>query len=836
MRKNKIFNRKGFYPLYTTLGVLLLLMSLIIAFQWQEQESYGFQSHLDRLEYIKINHAVENVKQISTSTLQNALYDALMGIGKFNWETGKNPFLYYGREEGWERIVISLRSRAADNFNDNMKITCDFYDGERFIFAFDEGINITVYPFNESSIRILENGEYIDAVFDMPKMLTSRYGDWEALVPESSFSIPLRVRLKDIYYRAWDFDNSFRDTAEWFITASLYARVYKRVASRDNGAMIKVGDYSFDPTGVLLYGDIETIKDFVGSPSSLLDIGAIPAAAYFAEWTILSEPSLLPPGVDLESQSDIDKLQDSILDRIDFVEEQSDTCNSLTGAERDACESLYDPDVLEQEIEVAEEQLARLEDILDNSRDWIEGNDFTEDLYDFWVRDCKKRQKNCKELETIWERRWCKWRFERDICIERNLRGKGYGFNDWTCEEFRENAVEIIEPLLEHLSTELSSEPTEARNDYVSDIASTAPELYENMEENEQYIGLSQLEEYGEDAYRAKDKLHDIMVSNLLESKMRDRYCRKNEEKGDCTQDCNCEDPDCHTISCRGAKCASGAYEYSCVGDRDLGRERITWCTETDTGKRRKEYVDQCGCRCRASFDLLWEINEALEPTVLALQSTVTGLREDIKARKEMLEVYEKAEGFVDKTENLDGAETRYDVTSKIEVKKVSFDKGELSEGWHFQPEAGYENREEGICGDVLESSLLYGAQIAAASLGNFFTGGALTDIQKRAVEYFPVIIESTVVFKITESIIDDGNRIVLQNIASTDGALGAEGDGRLFTYAPFEFEIYKDMQFELGSKTGNRVIAYVRMSDLAKLPKIYDGLSDCPGAIKIDD
>jgi len=79
--------------------------------------------------------------------------------------------------------------------------------------------------------------------------------------------------------------------------------------------------------------------------------------------------------------------------------------------------------------------------------------------------------------------------------------------------------------------------------------------------------------------------------------------------------------------------------------------------------------------------------------------------------------------------------------------------------------------------------------------------------------------------YNLTETLIDDANRVVLRNI-------GGEG-GELYTYAPFEFEIYKNRQFSIGSATGGRVIVYVYLPAVkGGLQRIMDGLasSECTG------
>jgi hypothetical protein len=125
-----------------------------------------------------------------------------------------------------------------------------------------------------------------------------------------------------------------------------------------------------------------------------------------------------------------------------------------------------------------------------------------------------------------------------------------------------------------------------------------------------------------------------------------------------------------------------------------------------------------------------------------------------------------------------------------------------------------------------MESLGVYTIQIAAMSLGMIFSGGTAYEILKYLYQYFPVIYETEASYNLTEVLIDDGNRVVLDNVAG-DG-------GELYVYAPLEFEIYKDHEFTIGSGTLGRVIVYVHMSPEFKIPEkmetILSGLSDCEG------
>jgi len=302
-------------------------------------------------------------------------------------------------------------------------------------------------------------------------------------------------------------------------------------------------------------------------------------------------------------------------------------------------------------------------------------------------------------------------------------------------------------------------------------------------------------------------------------------------DEDDCEFDSDCVKWDCDpTPSCRGPSCRSGNDYYECVADLKTGSRTKTCTVYTDDDEYEADKtISQCGCRCYPDLGLVEELKETLELVYDGLKQTEKTLREQKDALWKQLEAHRKSDELKARVADLRGGDSSYDVLSRLDVKYVKYDTG--WKGWEQYVPGGFMQRNEGVCGDSMESVVLYTAQIAAASLATFFSCGLASPLLQYAIDFFPLIIESEVSFELTETLVDDGNRMILTNLASTGDRLGEPGDGRLFTYAPFEFEIYKKHKFNLGSVSGNRVIVYLYLPAVeGHINRAIEGLSSCSG------
>jgi hypothetical protein len=232
--------------------------------------------------------------------------------------------------------------------------------------------------------------------------------------------------------------------------------------------------------------------------------------------------------------------------------------------------------------------------------------------------------------------------------------------------------------------------------------------------------------------------------------------------------------------------------------------------------------LDVCRCDCKASLDLAVSIHTNLEALIEHLGKTVSALERTYDELSAQLEVREKSEEYSEIVSDMDREDLGYDVFSRIDPGQVKYDQGFLGEKCYNAPTI--EDREKGVCGDSVESVTVYTVQIAAASLATVLTGGAGAKLVEYAMKFFPMIFETGVVYNLTETLIDDGNRVILDNMA---------GEGsELYTYSPFQFEIYRDHEFSIGTASFNRVIVYINLDAIDRdytkaLQKIIDGLVD---------
>jgi len=415
MAMNKIIKpgKKGFYPLFTTLGLLMVLMVISLAIQWNAGEDSSYGAHIDRLSWLRINSAVGNVRTMVSSSLKDVLYNALMDTGKI--ENGTvNKYLLLSKDKGWERIVDDVRAAVSEGFNSEIPKLADYHDGYQSTFTFEEGINVTLGELSEEDLGITEADGGLVGVARMPLTVTNRYLGWEAMLFEANVTIPLEIRLKDVFERAWDFHSNYQSTAQWTFTGALYARAYLNAYASTSGPLLKEAHYDFDPVATLLFGDLETVEAFGKDVGSALDIGAIPAATWLAEWKYLSEPSFLPAGFDLAGQ-DADKARNAITNSYRMGEIEEEACRNATDHAR--CESIYDPETLRSELAVLKEKADTFDDLAGDLKSWLNRHD---EKYLAKYLDCKSCYEEFQICYKACHSKRCKekCRNARDSCEE----------------------------------------------------------------------------------------------------------------------------------------------------------------------------------------------------------------------------------------------------------------------------------------------------------------------------------------------------------------------------------------------------------------------------------
>lgn len=855
---------KGFYPLFTTLGLVLVIIVVAIAIQWNAKGDKAYESHIDRLSWLRIDHAVGNVRQMASDSLRDLFYDAIASVGEIR-EGTMNPYLNYSTlEDGWDAVVEAIRQNVSGRFKDVVPSLADYSDGNQNTFVFEEGINVTIGELRPSDLGIQEAGDEIVGVVELPMTVTNRYQGWEATLFESNITIPLNVRLKDMYERAWEFNEEYESLASMTFTAALYGRAWANAYCLEalerlglcssSGPFLKEPNYDFDPIATLLFGDLQTIKDFADNIGSILNTGAIPAATYFAEWQHLSEPSFLPPGFDL-TNGDAAEAREVITGNYNLEQAGGEACIGSSASQPAVCDLLFDHDALDDEISAVEDQASAYDNVLHLIDEWFNTYDVDdyvncellcdnkypcETKYKNCIAGCvaggfgKSCRRSCKDQHESCEDKLdkCEDDGKEDACRLKVL-NKMFPLDQSDCDEFRENTLAIIEGLNDQLK-QLDDEACkkildDAESKYINRV-NVDPRVDGVFEENNMSYGIHDTRKYCVRSLSSLSDLNSIASSDLLRRKLSDSMCLNN-KIGDCEDpgnECNKEE---YCGSCRYPSCPGDGRSYTCTGDFDVGRpDRKDVCEECSTNSRGRRvcdkenyYIDQCKCRCRPRIELLLDIFQDLVEVRFYLEKTATALEKTAENFESQQKAMEDASKLLKKAEDLAPKKLGYDVFSRIDTDFVGYDKGEIMDGKFCYYDPDFENRDDGVCGDSVESGIMYTVQIAAAALATLFSGGTAAPLLNYAKDFFPMIFESGVKYNLTETLIDDGNRVMLTNVA--DG-------GELYVYAPFEFEIYENKEFEIGSATFNRVIVYVYLPSAGGLDRVMEGLLDksCKG------
>lgn len=814
--------KRATIPIFGVMGAILLLISISISISLDRQDSSDFQTHIERLSKNKLDHAVDNLRMMLIATIRENAYEAIIDVGKIPEGQTINPHLTHSRDVGWNLVLKNLSKSIADSSVTEISSLADYSDGEFHHFYFD-GINLTVSSFDPSQISFLESGGELLINVTLPEIYSNKFNGWRASLFGGGLTIALDVRLKDMYDRCWDFVRHYESNVMITITGALYTRAFLTATIGRNGPFLDAGDYFFDPIHTLLYADMDTIGSIAEKPLSLADLGAIPLATYLSEWAYLSEPSFLPPGLDFMAGEGAEAL-DAISET--YSNDFSELCKGLEGDDEQYCEEFYDLDNLEARVEGLAAEIDELEKLLDDLHDWFDGYNTTP--Y-YACKSCYEEEREClracEGLSGRAEDR-CEDRCDRreDRCSERHPDQKSECREDEfsrlradgiDCNQFAEEARDIIDLTTAAIEEYDSSECARSLQDYYDKYRpQKGDQLSTIFDENHLGYGMEQSLTFCDDLEDALDGLSQIKTSRLRASDISDRFCNRRREVGDCRSDSDCEDGGSCGISCHYPSCPSGGQSYDCLGDVVVGfrTEDCRVCGERGCSNRHDK-ISQCNCRCRVSMDLLNSISTKLLAVLHYVRWTHGALLETYRPLSELLSNMKDQKRLSDTAKSLpEGA--GYDVFGKVDILSVQYDKGEFLGGKQCYFKPGYEEREEGVCGDVIESTAVYTAQIVAC----FLTGGATAEL---LVKFFPMIFETNTAFKVTETLIDDSNRVILTNLA---------GPGtKLYTYAPLEFEIYRDHVFASGPLSMGRIMVYVYMNNPQSIKKIGEGLSSCP-------
>jgi hypothetical protein len=709
----------------------------------------------------------------------------------------------------------------------------DFSNEYQSTFIFEEGINISISRLAPDGIDIREGEDGLVATVTLPMLTSAKYNDWQGNIYEKGIIIPLNARVKDMYERAQEFHKNYENIVTWVFTLAIYARAYYNAYDSANGPLLKEGHYSFDPVATILFGGVEDVTDIVGDIGSIFDMGAVPLATGVAEWWYLSEPAFLPAGFDL-GREDADRVLQAFSANNNMTEKQKKICEESSDPE--SCELIYDREKLEETVDLLSEEKEKYRELFRDVKSWI--NHYDTDNYEDCgdVRNCEERYEDCMEdAEDVGDddRR----RRKEEQCYRRHGepcedKYEGVGdkkgkcrydelkdlFGGMSCDEFREDARELIIAINATMS---NPDSRTCQNEIDSSKSATddlnmKKNLKKKFNKNREDFGYSEVRPNCKAPTRSLEDLLDIFTDDLV-PELSDSSC-DTETRGVCIDEWDCGSAGECDVECERTQCSGGmGGVFKCIGDKEVS-DREYSCDEGE------DRISNCDCRCVPSIKILQKMDEPLRKIRNHIKTTKLALTRAHSDLSSQLEAHEYEDKLSEIAENLEINKLGYDVFGRIDTHLVKYNKGNLMGGEKCYYDPTFEDVDKGVCGNSEESIIVYTAQIAAAALASVFSGGLTEKLLEYAIQFFPAIYDSGITYNLTETLIDDGNRIFLDNIAKE----GSE----LYTYSPFQFEIYRDREFSIGSGTLNRVIVYIYLSSPDKLQRITDALADgsCEG------
>ena len=832
-------NKKGFYPLYTTLGIILVIIVLSIVIQWRQYEYREFESHVDQIAYQKVKHAALNTKQLIAISMRQAAYDALVSIGTIPEGESLNPYVdrdkYQTKEDAWRNLTKYMKNKIASKTGADILSLADYAYADDAVYDYGD-INVTLTVPGKNAVNITDKGDHLMITMEMPALSTNKFKNWRFDADETLIKVPVQTRLKDMHSRAWDFHYCYEEKVNWVLTIALMARITDRAYLNPEDQFIKLSDITFDPIETVLSSNAEEFKLILDEPGKLMNMGALPAASILCEWEHLSEPGVLPPGMDLDAQSMIDGFTEGLTNSFSAQSKMKEASDLCTGEFCDQFEELGNPAELRKKADDLSNKIEEIENMINDIHNWD-------------VTHTKGAMEQIKEW--IGEARYFSNPFS-DYVIDKI--GGITASTDDTCSEFVYETEELLLRVKKFLEDNFETlevvQNYEGNASIVSGSTDKYPEF--NLQEN--------LDSEGKNAQSIQDAYNTLVeilegtkFENIKEAIEHD-YCRNQGSGEACTdgkyscreikddykdarKDCKIGE-NCYEKrgkkKCR-CKCTCtwqyiltncGSIEIRCphytaegytCGEEDVGRKiKVDKLTEKKkcerdpddegddcncincrtTEKESTQSVSKCECKCSPNNDLVDDIWKALSSIEYGLMLEVEVLKKQRDNYQNMSNTLEKSDDFESEIETLseDNA-AGYDVISRQVYKTVRFK--HIDKQKQFT-DPSFKMMDDSIQCNVPETGIMYAPFLLASAL-------TCNPFPARIV---PVVYDITANFTTTVSIADDGNRIMLQNLGSTDGSrLGAPGDGELYTYAPFVFEIYDESGVEASSATFGRII-----------------------------
>lgn len=696
----------------------------------------------DELERKKFIDAIKSVQIELQTASRYAQYPAIYRIGRNVSSDGVNIYLVSGGKEKMKEDLVADYTRNLNSYLRRISKT----NGSVYT-LYGNGIPVTVYEIQPEDVSVTQTSTGL--IFSFITHMNSsserfRYENNENITSE----VP--VRLFEMFDRAKAFHERYEDNVEWAMTAALIVRAYIRAYSKQTGSFLKEGDSAYDPLQQLLSGELAALKNF--SIKNIDDMGSTPTSTYLSEWYHLSEPSFLPPSFDFQAN----KAGNAKI--VDYMKRNYDVsaaadCDTLSGEERETCE------------------------------DW----------------------NNIDKLKA----------HAADLTTKKNtLENLAKRIDSWTpntamsCDVFKSQADSLIRDATKEFSPDLATsliiDPASANTKDTS--------LNPQIEDNRKTV---------EDLRKTVDALETIRVARL--PPLGESLCRLPTDM-DC--ECkdgpeDCDDPDycltCDDPTCNKIRCPPSGLDYTCES-HGVGRRRseevectLETCSEScgeegcNTECETEEFnrtvrIDLCNCGCHPSNKIIQDIKNNLVILSQKIKNALPTLTRQINELNARAKTLEEAENRLNEIDYLirDAKQNGFDVVSNINYDTVSY----YSTDRFCYHNTTYAERNLSTCGSETQSTALFLAQIAAATICCSLTSPCCPAVEY-ATQWFPALyqIESTIT--IDEKIVDDKNRIIPVNLFSNESdAYGLNTEPKLYTHAAPEFIIYRNHTVNLKPKT----------------------------------
>lgn len=775
-------NNKGTI-FYTIVGVIVVAIFVLVAIHIMRSTYDSNDADLLRLQRFK--NAIYLLENSIEASARYAAYPAIWRAGHNMTPEGVNYYLtiYDGRE----RLKKDLLRGYTEEINNLLQSHSSTGDGEYYTIE-SNGIPFKVYRITPENVLIKETPTGMTYYTAMRIYGEDGKYRFDHIV---NLSVEVPARMFEMYDRARLFNEKYAERVRWATTIALYARAYYGAYTPGyNGSFLKEGHIAYDPLEQVLRGDLAALKGF--SAESVKDLGGIPAATWLTEWEILGEPSYLPAGVDYDIGKEInEKITDLIRDTYDL--DKAAGCDTLTGTDKINCEEFNNPEKIREKAANIAAERKRMEAIAQEIIDWK-----------------PSKEETCDEFRAEAER------------IISDVVG---GFS-------MENAQKtVINPGMDYVSkTEL--EPYLSNNEEVAKITASVNTLTHIKENRLPLIG------------------------NLFCNLPSDMDCSCGKGPYNCYDPTDCLT--CNNPSCNKIICSSGGPDYSCSPE-DWGyyrRESVNckhktcdekcdengcYISECETEElTRTVRIEQCNCQCHPLPDLIKDTKEELGVIKTIIEKRAAGLKYQENELNNRADTIEEARKKLNEISSLTSSisSTGYDVLSWINYNNIKYYDAATSAKCYFNP--NWTIRRNGTCGDKASSVGLYTGQISAAIACCILTSFCCPFIEYTP-HWFPAIYRVEGSYNISETIVDEKNRIMLHNLFTGEQDLyGYNITPKLFNHVAPEVEIYRNYKVEVKPKTGDMVLVYIYLLKIPQtktekggaLNKILDSFNDpsCTG------